>query len=218
LSGAELNPEGEPHHLLERVLGGARGAFCAVVLDADFLEAYPAHEPAQKAAPFGEVLELVHHAAVHEAVVAGIGRNVDARELADEAVEAERGKALEDSFALALVPLRVNDLVALAPLDHHLVDQAGRILQVAVDNHYRIAGGMVEARAEGGLVAKVTAEVDNLVVRVARKQALDNFAGAVLGTVVHENEFVLVFLEFLLEDAVRFGNDFFFVKNGNDYG
>jgi hypothetical protein len=77
---------------------------------------------------------------------------------------------------------------------------------------------MVEARAEGGLVAKVTAEVDNLVVRVARKQALDNFAGPVLGTVVHENEFVLVFLEFFFQNAVSFGNNFFFVKYGNDYG
>ena len=90
--------EGEPHHLFERVLGRARGAFGAVVLDANLLEAYPAHEPAQKAAAFRQVLELVHHAAVHEAVVAGIGRDIDARELADEAVEAERGRVLEQFF------------------------------------------------------------------------------------------------------------------------
>ena len=91
-------------------------------------------------------------------------------------------------------------------------------MQVAVDNHYRIADCVVEPRAEGGLVAEIAAEVDNLVVRVARKQALDDFAGPVLGTVVHENEFVLVFLELLFEDAVRFGNNFFFVKDGYDYG
>lgn len=38
--------EGEAYHFLERVLGSARGAFGTVVLDADFLEADPADEPA----------------------------------------------------------------------------------------------------------------------------------------------------------------------------
>ena len=203
-------------HLFERVLGLARSAFGTVILDANLLEANPTDKPAQEAATFRQVLELVHHAAVHEAEVAGIGRNFDARELADDTVEAERGKTLEDGFALALVPLRVDDLVALAPLCEHFVDEAWRVLQVAVDNHHRIADCMVEPRAEGGLVPEIAAEVDNLVIRIARKQSLDNFARLVLRTVVHENEFVFDILEFFFENAVGFGNDFFFVKDGND--
>ena len=210
--------EGEAKHLFERILGRARGAFGAVVLDADFLEADPADESAQEAAAFGEVLELVHHAAVHESEVAGVGRDVDAREPADEAVEAERGEALEERFALALVALRVNDLVAFAPLFEHLVDEARRVLQVPVDNHDGVADAVVESRAECGLVAEVAAEVDDLVVRVAGEEPFHDFAGAVLGTVVHENQFVLDVLEFFLEDTVGLGNNFFFVKNRNDYG
>ena len=109
------------------------------------------------------------------------------------------------------------DLVAFLPFLEHLVDKAGRVLQVAVDNHDGIARGMVEARTEGGLVAEVTAEIDNLVVRVRGEETLDDFAGAVLGTVVHENELVLDALEFFLEDAVGLGDDFFFVKDRDNY-
>ena len=161
--------KGEAYHFLERVLGGACCAFSSVVLDADFLEADPADEPAQESAAFRQVLELVYHAAVHEAEVAGIGRNVDARELADETVEAVCGKALEDGFALALVPLGINHLVAFAPFFKHLVNQTRRVLKVPVDNDDGIADTMVEACAECRLVPEVTAEVDNLVVRVARQ-------------------------------------------------
>ena len=161
--------KGEAHHFLERVLGSARGAFGTVVLDADFLEADPADEPTQEPATFGEVLELVYYATVHESEVACVGWNVDARELADETVETVCGKALEDGFAFALVPLGVNDLVAFAPFFEHFVNQTRWVLKVPVDNNDGIADTMVEARAECGLVPEVAAEVDNLVVRIARQ-------------------------------------------------
>ena len=97
------------------------------------------------------------------------------------------------------------------------MDEARRVLQVAVDNHYRIADCVVEPRAEGGLVTEIAAEVDNLVVRVARKEPFDDFAGAVLGTVVHKDELVFIFLELFFQDAVGLGNNFFFVKDRYDY-
>ena len=77
---------------------------------------------------------------------------------------------------------------------------------------------MVEACAKCSLVAEVAAEVDNLVVRVPGEEAFHDFSGAVLGTVVYENEFVFDILELFLQDAVGFGNDLFFIKNRYNYG
>jgi len=210
--------EREAKHLLERILRSACGAFGAVVLDANLLEADPAYEPAQEAAAFWEVLELVHHAAVHESEVAGVRRNVNARELANQTVEAECRKALEERFAFALVSLGVNDLIAFAPFFKHFVDEAWRVLQVAIDDDDGIACAMVEACAKGCLMAKVTAEIDDFIVRVTREKAFHDLAGAILGTVIYENEFVFDILELFLQDAVGFGNDLFFIKNRYNYG
>ena len=89
-------------------------------------------------------------------------------------------------------------------------------MQVAVDNYHGIACRMIEACAECGLVAEIAAEVDNLVVRVARQKRFYDFAGTVLGTIVYENELVFNILEFFFENAVGFCNDFFFVKDWNN--
>ena len=77
---------------------------------------------------------------------------------------------------------------------------------------------MVEACAKCSLVPEVAAEVDNLVVRVPGEEAFHDFSGAVLGTVVDKNEFVLDILKLFLQDAVGFGNDLFFIKNRYNYG
>ena len=63
----------------------------------------------------------------------------------------------------------------------------------------------------------MAAEVDNLVVRILGQKRFYDFAGLVLGTIVYKDEFVLDILEFFFENAVGFGDDFFFVKNRNDY-
>ena len=209
--------ERETQHLLERILRCTCRAFCSVVFDANLLEANPAHESTQEAAAFGEVLELIDNAAVHESKVAGVRRNVDARELADDAVETERRKAFEKRFSGTLVALGINHLITFTPLFHHHRDKAWRVLKVSVNNDDCIALCMVEACTECGLVPEVTAEVDNLVAWRCREQFFKDFASAVLGTVVHENEFVLDVLEFFFQDAERLGHNFFFVKNRNNY-
>ena len=205
-------------HFLQRILGSACGTFGTVVLDADLLETNPAHQPAQKTASFGQVFQLIHHAAVHQAEIAGVGRNFDVGKLADEPVEAVGGKALEDGFALAFVTLCINHLVTFTPFLEHLVDEGGRILQVSVDNHYRITLGVVQSGAKSGLVPEIPTEVHQLVGRTCGNQTFQDFTGAVLGTVVHENQLVLDFLEFFFQNPVGFGNDFFFVIDGDDDG
>ena len=98
------------------------------------------------------------------------------------------------------------------------MDQAGRILQVAIDDDHGVTLGVVQACAKGGLVPEIPAEVDNFVVGVSGQEAFQDFPGAVLGTVVHENQFVFDGLEFLFQNAVSLRDDFFFVVNGNDDG
>ena len=98
------------------------------------------------------------------------------------------------------------------------MDEARRVLQVAVDDDDGCALGVVKTCAECSLVAEVTAKVDDFVVRVPGEEAFHDFSGAVLGTVVYENEFVFDILELFLQDAVGFGNDLFFIKNRYNYG
>ena len=97
------------------------------------------------------------------------------------------------------------------------MDQARRVLQVAVDNDDCIAGTMIEARAECRLVPEIAAEVDNLVVWILGQERFNDFASLVLGTIVYKDELVFDILEFFFKNTVGFGDDFFFVKNRNDY-
>jgi hypothetical protein len=53
-------------------------------------------------------------------------------------------------------PRRVHDVVAFAPFFEKLLDQLGRVLQVAVHQNRRVAAADVEPGGRGDLVSEVS--------------------------------------------------------------
>ena len=106
--------------------------------------------------------------AVHQAEVAGLDGEVEAREAAEGAVEAARGDALEGGLPQPLLAHGVDDVDALAPALEHLRDHLRRVLQVAVEHHDHVAAGVLEPGGQRRLVAEVARERDDLHARVAR--------------------------------------------------
>ena len=138
--------EAEPQHLAQRVLRDARVALLAHERDRDLREADPDRHPAQEAVALGHRQQRVERLAVHQAEVAGLDGEVEAREAAERAVEAARGDALERGLPQPLLAHGVDDVDPLAPALEHLRDHLGRVLQVAVEHHDHVAGRVLEAR------------------------------------------------------------------------
>ena len=74
-----------------------------------------------------------------------------------QAVEQSGGELLGHAFALARTALGVHHLVAFTQLLVQFRNQLGRVLQVGIDDDHGGAGGRVEARRDGNLVAEVAA-------------------------------------------------------------
>ena len=74
---------------------------------------------------------------------------------------------LIERLALARRALRDDDLVAGPPQAHHLRDQPGRILQVAVDDHDRLAAGVGHAADRRGRLPEAAREEQQLDPRIA---------------------------------------------------
>src|SRR5579859_2284234 len=161
---------GQLEHLAERILGGASVTLLALIADAGLAKANPGREPAHEAMVLTHLPHGQHHLAVNQPEVAGVGRNVNRRQTANDAVEHGRGEQLEPGFADAHRPLRIDHLVALVPLFDQLVDHLRRVLQVGVDNDDRVALGVVNAGRDGDLVAKIAGKLDDFDARVALAQ------------------------------------------------
>src|SRR5438876_7556527 len=118
------------HQLAERVLRLPRVARLAAVRDADLAESDPREEAADVAVVLAHVPELVERTPVDEAEVAGVGRDVDVAEPAQDAVEeADRGAA-EEGLDAPVLANGVDDLVALAPACDQVGRELGRVLEV----------------------------------------------------------------------------------------
>src|SRR5436190_20507828 len=91
--------DGEPQHLVERVLGGAREPLLPLVLDGLLPEADPGGEATHEAVMLPHPDEGVDHSPVEQAEVTCVVWNVDSREPADEAVENRSGEELEACLA-----------------------------------------------------------------------------------------------------------------------
>jgi len=114
---------GEADHLPERVLRLARPARVPHVLDRHLPEPDPAHQAAQEPVVLAHAVQLVGHAAVDQAEVAGVPGDVDAGQPVEQAIEERRGGTLERGLPLALLAARKDDLVAHLPEREHPWDE-----------------------------------------------------------------------------------------------
>ena len=182
--------EGEAEHAADRELRLAGRAGGAVVLDDVAPEADPGAHPAQEPRALAQAQERVERGAVEEAEVAGVGLEVDLREPAHERVEPARGRELEARLALALAPLGDDDVRALAPARDQVGDELGRILEIAVDHHHRVAARVVEPGGQRQLVAEGPRQVQDADAGIALGELVEDRGGGVRRAVVDDHDLV----------------------------
>ena len=130
-----------------------------------------------------------------------------------EAIEAVRGPQLHPALAGAAAADGVHDLVALPPERDHLEHDLGRVLEVAVDDHDRVAVGEVEPGRDRQLVAEVPGQEEELDPLVPTPQLAHHLAAAIGAAVVHQDELDLALdlARDRVQPAVELGKDLLLV-------
>jgi hypothetical protein len=82
---------------------------------------------------------------VDEPEVADVDGNRHLGDPVEGAVEPARRRPLEPRLALADIPHRVDDVLALAPARRELEDDLRRILEVSVEHDHRLTGREIDA-------------------------------------------------------------------------
>ncbi|MNL11089.1 hypothetical protein D3C87_1319100 [compost metagenome] len=102
-----------------------------------------------------DALHGIDRPAAHEAEIPRVHGDVHVGEPPQEAVEQGRRPLLEGRLSPPLGTDRVDHVVALAPLGHQLRDHFRRVLQVRIDDHDGLSGGVIHPRRDGGLMPEV---------------------------------------------------------------
>jgi hypothetical protein len=180
--------ERQVHEPPEGVLGGAAGARIAVVRERGLAKAGPRAQPAHEPVALAHAHHDVGHAAIHQAEVAAVERNVEPRQHPQQPVEQLIGDALDPGL-LTRAAHRVDHVPPLAPHPDELGHQLRRILQVAVHDDHGVARRVLEPGADRHLMPEVARQPDDLqagVAAVCLAQRLERPIGA---AVVDQNRF-----------------------------
>ena len=62
-------------------------------------------------------------------------------------------------------------------------------MKVGIDNHHRVAPGMENSGADGGLMAEIASEGKSTPARIDLGLAAHKFPGPVPGTIIHADHF-----------------------------
>ena len=84
----------------------------------------------------------------------------------------------------------IDHVVAGGPFGHQAADGLGRVLQVGIHQHDRVATGVAQAGVDGGLMAEVSRQVDHADMGIACGQRVEDVAGGVGRAVVDEDDFL----------------------------
>ena len=174
-----------------RVLGLARVAAVAAVGDGGLPVADPDGHAAQKPVALAHREECIERAPVQQTEVAGVVLQLDLRQPVEQRVEPPRGRELEARLAFTLLADGIHDVAAGAPVVEHARDQLGRILEVGVEHHDRVAAGMVETGGQRGLMAEVARQLNQAHAGIVRGELAELGLGAVGRAVIDEHELEL---------------------------
>lgn len=207
------------NQLSQSLLGFAVGAFLAVVEDAGLLEAQPASQAGDETVAFGELVEFIDDAAIHQAEDAGIGCAGQIGDAAEDRIEKAKADAACAGFAARLA-LSEDDLAALLPGVDHVRDHFGRVLKIAVDKDDAIAARVVDAGGDGGLVAEVSGEIENFDAWIFSVNLPKHFERAVAAAVVDANQFPRIAdgIQGGGHPLAKLGKIVFLVEDGDDDG
>ena len=107
------------------------------------------------------------------------------------------------------VPDRVQQLAELGRMG----------LQIIVHTQHIIAGHIMQRRHQGTVLTEISAEINTLYLGIFCAQSLNLGEGAVGGTVVHQNKFIIIAQPQKLFSGQmhRLGDGFFRIITGNDH-
>ncbi len=174
----------------------------AIELDGALLEADLGDHAAQEAIALGVAAELFDHPTIHEAEIARVARNLDARELRQRPIEEARARALEESV-LARAALGIGDVGAVLPRCDEIDGDLGRILQIAVHDDHGVGVCNVDPRRDGDLVALVAGERIHRDAVVALAELAQQRQRAITGSVVDEHELAREAIGEAIRDAAE---------------
>jgi len=167
-----------------------------------------------------DAAQRVHSLAIQQPKITGIQGNVHARDFVDQAIKQLRCPQLEFGLALALGAHRVHHLVALFPLGHHVQDDAGRVLQVSVDDDHSLALSVIRTCGNGDLMSKISGEVDDVHPRILLVQVQHDFVGSIPTAIVDQHQLPRLSQRFhgFGDALVELGQDGFLVVDRCDNG
>ncbi len=157
------------------------------VVDGGAVETDPGVQALHETVAFGQALERVNDLAVHQAKVAGVGRNFHAIAQVDQFVKPAGQGDLQTRLVVPRAPDGVDHVGAVAPLGQHLRGQRHRVLPVAVHQQHHVAARRLDAGGQRWLLAKITRQlqVDHLRVRLAHHA---HHGGSVVATAVVDDD------------------------------
>jgi hypothetical protein len=187
--GGEADDPGgcEAKHLPEWILRLAGEPLFTLVEHARLAQADPAEHAAHEAVALSHALEDVEDAAVDEAEIADVERDLHLRDPIERAVEPRGRGPLEPGLARAHVANRVDDVIAFAPLLRELENHLGGVLEIGIEDDHRFADGEVDARGQRDLVAEVPRQLHELEARISCSDLEHELVGAIGAPIVDEN-------------------------------
>ena len=217
--------DGQRQHLGERVVGAARHALVALVVDARGPEPHERHHAAQEQVHLAELGEPVQGRRAQQAVVRVVVDALHAHGL-EQAVEGLRREALEERVGLAAGAHSVDHVAAVEVGVDHLLHRGDVVLAVAVDRDGGVAAParLHEAAEQRVLVPAVAGERAAAVGGIGGGQLPDDLPGAIAAAVVHEQHVGArrhlalgeQVVELCLEEPARDGEDLLLVVAGDD--
>ena len=153
--------QAQPHQLAQRELALAIFARVALVRHAGLVVGQLGDQAAHIGLGVLDLPQLVEDAPVHQAEVARVGL---LRGFGDAVQEAIEGLA-QSHHQPALAPLRAqadDHVMPLAPQADEVVEDAGRVLEIAVDLDRCIAPGHAVTGQDGPVEAEIARETDHL--------------------------------------------------------
>ena len=136
-------------------------------------------------------LDVLDHVAAEGLQGAAVVAEADLGDAGNQPVGRQRGQAAGEEMLLpAVFAPAADEIVAFPYLFQQQADVVGVVFQIGVDGHDDFPAGVVKARREGGRLAEILAETDDLDPGVGPAGLLEGGERSVPAPVVDEDDFV----------------------------
>ena len=158
--------------------------------DTDLAESHPGAQAAEEPIGLRKAVERIHDSTVHQREVAGIERNRHVRSRAKQPVEGAI-RDLQEAVGVAFDAAPIDDVVSLHPFLVEGLDQLGGILEIAIEEHDRIAAADAHTAGESTLRAEVATVGHGGHMRIAPYEIGEHLSSIVGTGVIDEDDFVI---------------------------